>query len=69
MNIAIMRTFTKLRKFLTFENQLEKRVTEIEKGTDKLFKIVFERLDGHEEQLNPQTSPKRKKIGLNPNDS
>jgi hypothetical protein len=64
VNIAIMRTFTKLRSFLALENSLTGRIDNLEKGTHKLFKIVFERLDNLEEQIAPKLSVNRKKIGL-----
>lgn len=64
VNIAIMRTFTKLRSFLSMDNSLEGRVGNLEKGTHKLFKIVFERLDTLYEQITPRLSANRKKIGL-----
>ena len=64
VNIAIMRTFTKLRSFLSMENSLEGRVGNLEKGTHKVFKIVFERLDHLDEQIRPKLSTNRKKIGL-----
>ncbi len=67
VNIAIMRTFTKLRSFLAMENSIEKRVNSLEKSTHKLFKIVFERLDTLEEQINPRLPNNRKKIGLRQN--
>lgn len=35
VNIAIMRTFTKLRIFLAMENSLEGRIDTLEKGTHK----------------------------------
>ncbi|MBK22855.1 MAG: DNA-binding protein [Halobacteriovorax sp.] len=56
VNITIMRTFTRLRSFLAMENSSE--------GTEKLFKIVFERLDDLEDRITPNLSPKRRKIGL-----
>lgn len=65
VNIAIMRTFTKLRSFLVMENSVEGRVDKLEQGTHKLFKIVFERLDDIEEQITPKLLPNRRKIGLN----
>lgn len=65
VNIAIMRTFTKLRSFLAMENSAEGRVGKLEQGTHKLFKIVFERLDDIDEKINPKLSPNRRKIGLN----
>ena len=42
VNIAIMRTFTKLRSFLAMESSTNERLDKLEKGTHKLFKIVFE---------------------------
>ena len=67
VNIAIMRTFTKLRSFLAMESSLENKVSSIEKGTNKLFKIIFERLDTLEEQITPKLPNNRKKIGIHPN--
>lgn len=64
VNIAIMRTFTKLRSFLAMENSIDNRVTGLEKSTHKLFKIVFERLDRIEDQVTPKLPVNRKKIGL-----
>lgn len=65
VNIAIMRTFTKLRSFLSMDSQsIEGRVGNLEKGTNKLFKIVFERLDSIEDQITPKLPENRKKIGL-----
>ena len=64
VNIAIMRTFTKLRSFSFMENSLKGRVSNLEKGTPKLFKIVFERLDTFDEQITPRLPANRKKIGL-----
>lgn len=64
VNIAIMRTFTKLRSFLSMEDSLKEEVGELKKNTGKLFKIVFERLDGIEEDITPKLPANRKKIGL-----
>lgn len=63
INISIMRAFAKLRSFLVMENSLNEKVTKLEQGTNKLFKIVFERLDSIEEET-PLLKPNRKKIGL-----
>jgi len=63
VNISIMRIFTKLRSFLMMEQENSQRLSELEKGTNHLFKIVFERLDNLEETL--PTHPKdRNKIGI-----
>jgi hypothetical protein len=70
VNIAIMRTFTKLRSFLAMENSNESRISDLETGiknTNKLFKIVFERLNTVEENINPKLPANRKKIGLKRN--
>ena len=53
VNISIIRIFTRLRSFLMMENSLNERVTNLEKGTNQMFKIVFERLDSYEEMLTP----------------
>lgn len=63
VNISIMRIFTKLRSFLMLEKENSKKIDSIEKGTNQLFKIVFERLDNLEEKL-PSLDEDRKRIGL-----
>lgn len=64
VNISIMRTFVKLRSFLSMETTLTDKVGKLEKSTNHLFKVVFERLDNLESGL-PSHSKDRKKIGLN----
>lgn len=63
VNISIMRIFTKLRSFLLLENDLNDRVANLEQGTSKLFKVVFERLDNLESEdfILPK---KRRRIGI-----
>ena len=63
VNISIIRTFIKLRSFLAMEGTLKERVNNLEQGTNKLFKVVFERLDSIEDAT-PALKPNRKKIGL-----
>jgi hypothetical protein len=63
VNISIIRTFIKLRSYLSMENTLEEKVNKLQEGTNKLFKVVFERLDSVEEAT-PALRPNRKKIGL-----
>ncbi len=63
VNISIMRIFTKLRSFLLMEENLSKRIDKLEAGTNKLFRVVFERMDSLEEST-PSLRPNRKKIGL-----
>jgi hypothetical protein len=64
INISIMRTFTKLRSFLSMESSSKEEVGELKKNTNKLFKIVFERLDNLEDQITPKLPSNRKRIGL-----
>ena len=45
VNIAIMRTFAKLREFSKHYNALAKKIMELERKNDKQFKEVFKRLD------------------------
>jgi hypothetical protein len=66
VNIAIMRTFTKLRSFLAMESSLKGEVGQLKKDTNHLFKIVFERLDDLEDGL-PEHPKDRKRIGLRGN--
>ena len=63
VNISIIRIFTKLRSFLLMEESLSQRMTNIENGTNKLFKVVFERLDAVEDST-PALKLNRKKISL-----
>lgn len=63
VNISIIRTFIKLGSFLAMESSFDERIGNLEQGTNKLFKIVFERLDAVEESA-PALSPQRKQIGL-----
>ena len=60
VNISIVRTFIKMRKLLASEESLTDRVGKLEKGTDKLFRVVFERLD----TLEAETPLLPKKINL-----
>lgn len=65
VNITIMRTFVRLRSFLAMETTFSVKVGRLEKSTNHLFKVVFERLDALEEGL-PEHPKDRKKIGLTP---
>jgi hypothetical protein len=70
VNVSIMRTFIRLRSFLSLESSLESKVSKMQEGTNKLFKIVFERLDTMDEEIleykneKPYLPARRKKIGL-----
>ena len=63
VNIFVMRTFVKIRHVLASDQTLVERLSDLEKGTNKIFRIVFERLDNLEADL-PILSPKRKRINL-----
>jgi hypothetical protein len=63
INIAIMRIFTKLRSFYLLEKNLVRQMDELKSDTNKIFKIVFERLDDLEE-TRPSLPNPRKKIGI-----
>lgn len=64
INISIMRIFVKLRSFLLLEKGLNERMNKLESGTNKVFKVVFERLDSIEEAIDTKLPTKKKKIGL-----
>jgi di/tripeptidase len=64
VNIAIMRTFTKLRSFLALESSNSHKINELDKSTNKMFKVVFERLDDLDSQVTHDIKTSRKKIGL-----
>lgn len=67
INISIIRTFIRLRSFLSLdaaENTLNEKIDRLEQGTKRTFKRVFERLDAIEEDQ-PTYKPNRRKIGLN----
>jgi hypothetical protein len=64
VNLAIIRTFIKLRSFLVIENASSDKVDELGQGTYRLFKIVFERLDSLEEIIAPKLDSQRRRIGL-----
>jgi hypothetical protein len=64
INISIMRIFTKLRNFHALESNIANEVKELKDNSNRLFKIVFERLDSIEEDLTPKLPANRKKIGI-----
>ena len=63
INITIMRTFTKMRGFLTMDDS-SKDIKKLNDKTNQLFKVVFERLDHIDEILEPRIPANRNKIGL-----
>ena len=66
VNIAIIRIFIKLRSSIKSNDKELDRISHLEESTNKLFKIVFSRLDEIDELVTPKLSPGRNKIGLNP---
>jgi hypothetical protein len=70
VNISIMRTFTKIRSLIDSDKIIAKRISELQKETDQLFEVVFDRLDEADLKISklnrelPTLSPKRKRIGL-----
>ena len=65
MNIAIIRIFTKLRSFLLLEKGLNERMDKLTTGTNRIFKVVFERLDAIEQVVDTKLPSTKKRIGLN----
>lgn len=70
VNISIMRTFTKIRSLIDSDKVIAKRITELQKETNELFEVVFDRLDEVDLKISqlkrelPALSPRRKRIGL-----
>jgi hypothetical protein len=64
INIAIIRIFTKLRSFLLLEKGLSERISKLESGTNKVFKVVFERLDSIEDVIDAKLPTTKRKIGI-----
>jgi hypothetical protein len=65
VNIAIMRAFVKLRSVLNSHRDLEKKLTDLELKYDGRFKLVF---DAIKEQMSDHKVPRRRIIGLDPDD-
>ncbi len=63
VNISIVRIFVKMRKLLAAEESLTEKLGQLEKGSDQLFRIVFERLDNVEKNI-PLLPKDRNNIGL-----
>ena len=60
VNVAIMRTFVRLRQMLASNARLARQVAEIEKKYDNQFKIVFDALG----ELMTPPMPKQRRIGF-----
>ncbi len=59
-----MRLFIKLRSYLLLEKDLTLKVDQLEKGTNRMFKVVFERLDEIDDKTELKLPNNRRKIGL-----
>lgn len=60
VNIAIMRTFVKIRSWMAEHKELARKIAELEKKYDGNFAKVFQAL----QQLVAQPAPKKNKIGF-----
>jgi hypothetical protein len=60
VNIAIMRTFVKLREMMASQKDLARKLEALEKKYDGQFQIVFEAI----RLLMAEPEPKEKKIGF-----
>lgn len=60
MNIAIMRTFVRLREIMATHQELARKIEELEKKYDSQFAVVFEAI----RELIESPEPKRKEIGF-----
>ena len=60
VNVAIMRTFVRLREMIISNKELARRLDELEKKYDKQFKLVF---DAIRELMEPP-EPKKRPIGF-----
>lgn len=65
VNIAIMRTFVKLRRMLESSEELSRKLAELESRYDEQFRVVFEAI--HELMIPPE--PKKNPIGFHVNEA
>ena len=61
VNVAIMRTFVRLRTIIASHSGLFRKVEELEKKYDKNFKIVFEAIY---KLMEPEEPPKQQQVGF-----
>jgi hypothetical protein len=61
VNVAIMRTFVKLRERLTTHKDLAQKLEALEKKYDRQFKVVF---DAIRQLMQPEEPPKQQRIGF-----
>lgn len=67
INISIIRVFNQMRSYLAIENVNADKISKLEKNTNKLFRIVLERMDNLEEVVDSKLPKRKKKIGLKEN--
>lgn len=65
VNIAIMRTFVRLRKMLLSNSDLARKLAALERKYDTQFKVVF---DAIRELMIPAVTSAKKRIGFHPPD-
>ena len=65
VNIAIMRTFTKLHDKKLFEREILEKISTIENETERTFEIVFHELDQVKDSIKIKSAERKRKIGLN----
>jgi len=61
VNVAIMRTFVKLREMLATHKDLAEKLEALEKKYDRQFKVVF---DAIRQLMTPDEPPKQQRIGF-----
>ncbi len=62
VNIAIMRTFVRLREMISSNKALARRLSDLEKKYDGQFQVVFEAI----RELMAEPTPKSRRIGFKP---
>jgi hypothetical protein len=63
VNIAVMRTFVRLRGMMATHKDLARKLDELEKRHDHQFKVVF---DAIRSLMSPASSSPRRRIGFSP---
>ncbi len=66
VNIEIMRTFVRLRRLLLSQEELSRKLLELEERYDRQFKVVF---DAIRQLMAPDIPTKRQRIGFIPPES
>ena len=63
VNIAVMRTFVRLREMLASHKDLARKLDELERKYDHQFKVVF---DAIRDLMSPTSSSPKRRIGFSP---